>query len=850
MVDVNTSYPDFSAGEISPKMYGRFDLAAFYRGGRRVENFIPQTTGAAQFRTGTVFAAKTRLGRKARLYTFQISADIAFVLEFTDDRIRFFRNNGQVRRAAQSITGVTQATTAVVTYSGADTYVNGQSVIIYGVEGMTELNGGEYQIANVDTGANTFELVGINSTGFAAYTGGGSIESIVEVTTTYDEADLFQLKFAAQGNTLYIVHPSYAPQKLVYTSATSWAFSAHAPIQKSFGSPQNITAITRANPAVVTYTGADNFSNGDTVFIDGIVGMIELNGEEYTVANVNTGTNTFELQGVNTTGFSLYSNAGTIQKVTSSAAPFLSSGEYPAAVAFYEQRLVYGGGNDFPNTLYFSKSGEVDDFTNGAEVDDAITYTIGGSSNAIVWIIGTTRFLAVGCVGDVYQVTGGIDNVITPTSISIRPTNGYGVADMVPIGRGSQVFYMQNNRLILRSYEYDLQADGYIPVDRNTIAEHITSSGITQIDFQEGRPNALWSVKGNGELIGMTIEDTEAISGWHRHKTDGDFVSYAALPRSIEYDQSWFCVRRDIDGQSVHYIEYMADFTTFPRRMDYVITESKEEDDLAFARIMNEVQKEYIHVDCSATYRGDGQAVTITPDAVTGTGITFTASGSVFTANMVGREIWRKSVEGTEFGRARIVSYTSATEVDCDILEDFDSTDVIPADEWYLTAQTISGLDHLEGKTVKVVVDGGQHPDLEVTGGSVALDRQSSVVHIGLAYVGYLETNDLEGGGVTGTAQTKRKNVHAVGIRFLDTLYAKVGTSYYGGLRQIEMRTASMRMDRPPLLYTGDEKVTYANETNDVKDGGWSRSKRVIISQDQPFPCNVQLIVPYFAVSN
>jgi hypothetical protein len=108
---------------------------------------------------------------------------------------------------------------------------------------------------------------------------------------------------------------------------------------------------------------------------------------------------------------------------------------------------------------------------------------------------------------------------------------------------------------------------------------------------------------------------------------------------------------------------------------------------------------------------------------------------------------------------------------------------------------------------------------------------------------------DLEGGGTSGPAQTKRKNVHAVGFRFINTLYAKFGTSYYK-LRNIDMRTAPMRMDRPPELFTGDVKEAYANESTDSRDGGWARNKRAIVSQDQPFPCNVQLIVPYLTVSN
>jgi hypothetical protein len=118
-----------------------------------------------------------------------------------------------------------------------------------------------------------------------------------------------------------------------------------------------------------------------------------------------------------------------------------------------------------------------------------------------------------------------------------------------------------------------------------------------------------------------------------------------------------------------------------------------------------------------------------------------------------------------------------------------------------------------------------------------------------LPFKGYLESNDIEGGGMNGPAQTKKKSVVAVGFRFLDTLFAKFGTGYYN-LNQIFMRTASMRMDRPPLPFTGDMKEIYANESLDDREGGWQRAKRVIISQDQPFPCKVQLVIPYMDTSN
>lgn len=73
-----------------------------------------------------------------------------------------------------------------------------------------------------------------------------------------------------------------------------------------------ITGTTKASPVVVTAVG-HGFANGDVVGIFGVVGMTELNGITYTVANKND--DDFELTGVNGTGFTAYTSGGTINHV-------------------------------------------------------------------------------------------------------------------------------------------------------------------------------------------------------------------------------------------------------------------------------------------------------------------------------------------------------------------------------------------------------------------------------------------------------------------------------------------------------------------------------------------------------
>lgn len=70
-----------------------------------------------------------------------------------------------------------------------------------------------------------------------------------------------------------------------------------------------ITGITQADPPVVSFTGTDP-ANGDIIEISGVVGMTEVNGRAYVVANLSASTS-FELKGVKASGYTAYASAGT-----------------------------------------------------------------------------------------------------------------------------------------------------------------------------------------------------------------------------------------------------------------------------------------------------------------------------------------------------------------------------------------------------------------------------------------------------------------------------------------------------------------------------------------------------------
>jgi len=77
-------------------------------------------------------------------------------------------------------------------------------------------------------------------------------------------------------------------------------------VQTALGSANTVTAISKASTGVVSYSGSDP-SNGDYVVMTAN-GMTQVNDRIFRVANVNAGSNTFELEGETTTDYSTFTS--------------------------------------------------------------------------------------------------------------------------------------------------------------------------------------------------------------------------------------------------------------------------------------------------------------------------------------------------------------------------------------------------------------------------------------------------------------------------------------------------------------------------------------------------------------
>lgn len=743
------------------------------------------------------------------------------------------------------ITGVTEADPGVVTI-GTHGLSGGEEVYISGVGGMTELNNKYYLVVYID--ANTFSLTdldgnAIDTSAYTTYTYGGTIEITYEIDTPYAEADIPGLQLAQKADLMYIVHPNYEPRKLVRSAEASWTLSTFTRTADPF--TKTITGITQANPGVVTAT-AHGFENGDIVELWSVVGMTEVNGNKYKVAN--KAANTFELTdaetGVNvsTSGYTAYSSGGKA---------FKEEG-MPGAVAFYGGRLFYGGTLDEPESFWGSKAPtnagvtQYDDFTVGANASDAVTFPISSQNNMadrIQWFAGVSKFLAIGTFGGVYKANGGSDTTpISGTAIAAQAVEFVGCKSLNPVRISSSLFYVQRGGLVLNNFAFSLMADDFRANNLNIFSDEITDSGISQLAIQQGTSDIIWCCTADGRLLGLTVKAGEEINAWHEHflgGTDVKVLSVCGEPQPDNKDSLWVVVERTVDGVTRRSMEYLDAEALLPEQEDY-FTGVEDTDVAAYKRMLYEAAKQLIRVDSALTL-DQAQTVAITPGAVTGTGKTFTAAGDLFSATDVGRRIVKKCITGEETGQAVITAYVSATQVTCDIEEDFDSTDAISSGNWYLTVTSVSGLDHLEGEEVQVQIDGADGGLHTVADGAITLDTYGSVIHVGLPYVGRLMTMPLDIGAMVGTAQTKTTTVNRLGLLLRNSLGTKYGTDLYN-LEQVQSRDTQEYFNRPPALVTD---VLFLNLPD-----GYDRRKFIHVVQDTPFPCTVQGIIPHVDTTN
>ncbi len=394
-------------------------------------------------------------------------------------------------------------------------------------------------------------------------TSGGSA---YEISSPYLTAELFDIKFAQSADVMYITHPNHEVMKLSRTGHTSWTLAevdftdgpylatnstttTLTPASASVGTGVNITA-----SAVTGINGGAGFQTTDVGrFISFNSGIAKITARTSTTVVVCTIITAF---------------TNTDAKTDWKIGAFSDTTGHPSCVSFFEQRLVFAGTTDEPQTLFFSAAGDYENMTTGTNAGDAMVYTIASNQVNAIRYMKAVRTLVVGTTGGEFTVSAdGTNASITPTNITIKKQSSFGSANVDAIPAGNAILFLQKARRKIRELQYNFDSDGYQAPDLTILNEVATDTGISEMSFQQEPSSIIWCVREDGVLAALTYQRSENVVAWTRHIFGGVFgsgnavcESVASISGTLTEDEVWVIVKRTINGATKRYVECFSDF--------------------------------------------------------------------------------------------------------------------------------------------------------------------------------------------------------------------------------------------------------------------------------------------------
>ena len=398
-----------------------------------------------------------------------------------------------------------------------------------------------------------------------------------QIPSPYAEGDLADLRYVQSADIMTIVHPNYAPRELRRLSATKWTLSVI-----TFGSTLAAPTISSVTPTLgASPSLAQTYSYVATRISDDQL------DESVASAAVTASNQLFDTGALNTINFAtsarrnVYRQSGGLygfigQSTGTSLVddniapdvsrtpplnqnPFASAGNYPSAVCYYEQRRVFAGTSNLPQTVWMTKTGTESnlDYSIPVRDDDGISIKIASrEANAI-------RHAVV--IGDLLLLTDHAEwrissagDILTPATITARPQSYIGISNVQPVTVNNTAIYPANRGGHVRAVGFDFDVQSYVSIDLSLRAGHLFDfKTIRDMDYAKGPIPIVWAVSSDGSLLGLTYVPEQQVYAWHTHDTDGLIESIAVVGEGND-DILYAVISRTIGGSTVRYVERLA----------------------------------------------------------------------------------------------------------------------------------------------------------------------------------------------------------------------------------------------------------------------------------------------------
>jgi hypothetical protein len=843
----NPFQPSFNAGEISPRLHARTDFQKYRNALSRCQNAIPLPEGAWMRRAGTRYVSEVNSSSaKSRLRKFQYSTTQAYVLELAPSLIRFFRNQGRISVAdtdasisngtfSSNINDWDDRSTGGAGNAIAHDNTNGRLTLQTNGTASDDIGWAEQDVAIGASYRNTehvlkFQVIGAPSdrielrigsattgsqiiadqlyeVGYhcVAFNPGGNatvyiqfrnrgnfrdkdvqIDNVslidnagVSVQTPYAEADLYDIVGVQSGNFLYLYHEEYPTYRLERHGHTSWSLEEVA-WQDGPYLDENDTSTTLTFSAAtglgvtVTASSVEGINDGQGFLTTDIGRLIRL-----TDGTVNWGWAVITARTSTTvvTADVRRTVVVTTAETKWRLGAWSGTTGYASCGSFYEQRMIAAGTVEQPQTFWGSQSSDFENMAPDSPNSDGTTWAETVEDD------------------DAFDYTLSADDVHAIRWLSAGENTlaiGTTAGEWVPESTGAVL--TPTDITVRQQTSHGSARIQPVRVDHVVLFVQRAKRKLREFGF-------------NFDVDGYTAPDMTRLA---QHISKGGFVEmdYAEEPNSLIY-----AVRAD--GRLM------------------AMTYRREEDVVGWSR----------HVLGGSFSSGIAvvESVTVIPGN----------NGSGQVLNSEDRdEVWvivKRTINGATKRYIEVFEgdFEGPDPNDYDDEDDWETAmmdaqkDVYYADSIITydgsAATSITGLDHLEGQTVKILADGAIHAEKTVSSGTVTLDSSASIVQIGLGYKHRLKTLKIEGGTVAGTAVGKTKRIPGVTLVVLNSHTVSAGPDE-DNLKEYDFREVGDAMDAAAPLKTTEKFIEF--------EGNWTTDSRILVESDDPVPFMLQAMAP------
>jgi len=547
-----TIVSNFTGGERAPDLDGRVDLTRYNSSAKQLRNCIVLKKGGITAAPSRDYLAKVKdSAQKTRLIEFIYSRSTAYVLEFGGGYMRVMRNGALIESSPGIPYEITtpystaQLDTLDYAYGGGDTIifthpaVPPQRLLRFGdaswrMEPVPFSPAANAEAGHRDAGVNlTIDNVAI-----------GSGRTIIASGALFLGADVGRvLSWGTGAATITAVG---GPTSATVTVSAAFPSASQAgPGWLLEGTPLTTITPSDKDPEGDTITltlGATGWRTVDVgKFVEVNGGLVEISG--YTSSTVVSAIIRTVLVDVVEAPADAWVLRGNLWNAVDG---------YPRSCCFYQQRLWLGGTTKYPKGLWGSRTALFFDFTPGTLDDSAVYKNIDSDdSDAISWLCSIWALLILTSSNE-SDARGGIEKPITQLNMQFSERSSFGSGQSRPQKVGKDLLVSEASGLAVRALANN--GDGFDSRDVSVWSEHLFTSGVRAITFQQ-RPQCIaWIVTGDGAMVPLTYSSEQEVVAFCSADSPGIIESAVTVPEGSK-DVVYVIARYTIGGSTKRYIE-------------------------------------------------------------------------------------------------------------------------------------------------------------------------------------------------------------------------------------------------------------------------------------------------------